>query len=40
MLTPHISARTRDALEAKMTAISANIARFYAGEPLANRVDS
>lgn len=39
VLTPHVSAGTRDALEAKMAAISANIVRFYAGEPLANRVE-
>ncbi|MCM0018709.1 MAG: 2-hydroxyacid dehydrogenase [Tagaea sp.] len=38
VLTPHISAGTRDAMERKMTAIFANIGRFYRGEPLANRV--
>lgn len=38
VLTPHISAGTRDALKAKMTAIAANIRRFYSGEPLANQV--
>jgi phosphoglycerate dehydrogenase-like enzyme len=38
VLTPHISAGTRDALKAKMTAIAANIERFYAGEPLRNQV--
>ncbi len=38
VLTPHISAGTRDALKAKMTAIFANIRRFYAGEPLKNQV--
>lgn len=38
VLTPHISAGTRDAMEQKMTAIFANIRRFYRGEPLANRV--
>jgi Phosphoglycerate dehydrogenase and related dehydrogenases len=38
VLTPHIAAGTRDALKAKMHAIAANIARFYAGEPLRNQV--
>jgi phosphoglycerate dehydrogenase-like enzyme len=38
VLTPHISAGTRDALQAKMTAIAANLRRFDAGEPLANQV--
>ena len=38
VLTPHISAGTRDALKAKMTAIAANVERFYAGEPLRNQV--
>jgi len=38
VLTPHVSAGTRDALKAKMTAIAANVRRFYAGEPLANLV--
>lgn len=38
VLTPHISAGTRDALKAKMTAIAANLRRFHAGEPLANEV--
>jgi phosphoglycerate dehydrogenase-like enzyme len=38
VLTPHISAGTRDALKAKMTAIFANIQRFYAGLPLRNEV--
>jgi phosphoglycerate dehydrogenase-like enzyme len=39
MLTPHVSAGTRDALETKMRALFANIARFYAGEPLENEVE-
>lgn len=39
MLTPHISAGTRDALGHKMTALFANIDRFRRGEPLANEVD-
>jgi phosphoglycerate dehydrogenase-like enzyme len=38
VLTPHISAGTRDALKTKMTAIFTNIRRFYAGEPLTNQV--
>ncbi len=38
VLTPHISAGTRDALAAKMHALFANVRRFYRGEPLANRV--
>lgn len=38
VLTPHISAGTRDALETKMRALFANVQRFYRGEPLANRV--
>ena len=38
VLTPHISAGTRDALAMKMRAIFANIARFYRGEPLRNEV--
>jgi phosphoglycerate dehydrogenase-like enzyme len=38
VLTPHISAGTRDALITKMTALFANIERFYRGEALNNRV--
>jgi phosphoglycerate dehydrogenase-like enzyme len=38
VLTPHISAGTRDALSTKMRALFANVERFYRGEPLANRV--
>jgi phosphoglycerate dehydrogenase-like enzyme len=38
VLTPHISAGTRDALATKMKALFANVERFYRGEPLANRV--
>ena len=38
VLTPHISAGTRDALATKMTALFANVERFYRGEPLRNRV--
>jgi len=39
VLTPHISAGTRDALATKMRALFANVARFYGGEPLADEVD-
>jgi phosphoglycerate dehydrogenase-like enzyme len=38
VLTPHVSAGTRDALSTKMRALFANVERFYRGEPLANRV--
>ena len=38
VLTPHISAGTRDALAAKMRAVFANIARFRRAEPLVNEV--
>lgn len=37
VLTPHISAGTRDALATKLKAIFSNVQRFYRGEPLANR---
>jgi phosphoglycerate dehydrogenase-like enzyme len=40
VVTPHISAGTRDAFLTKMEAIFANIVRFYDGKPIANRVDS
>jgi phosphoglycerate dehydrogenase-like enzyme len=40
VLTPHISAGTRDAMEQKMAAIFANLRRFYRGEPLNNRVSA
>ncbi|MEE4213131.1 MAG: NAD(P)-dependent oxidoreductase [Parvularcula sp.] len=39
MLTPHISAGTRDALGHKMTALFQNIERFRQGEPLHNEID-
>ena len=39
VLTPHISAGTRDALGHKMDALFANLRRWRAGEPLANEVD-
>ena len=39
VLTPHISAGTRDALGHKMTALFANIDRFRRGEDLHNEVD-
>ena len=38
VLTPHISAGTRDALQTKMRALFSNVQRFYRGEPLANQV--
>ena len=38
VLTPHISAGTRDALATKIRAIFDNIERFYSGEPLLNEV--
>lgn len=38
VLTPHISAGTRDALATKMEAVFANLHRFFAGEPLENEV--
>jgi phosphoglycerate dehydrogenase-like enzyme len=38
VLTPHISAGTRDALKTKMRALFANVERFFRGEPLHNRV--
>lgn len=38
VLTPHIAAGTRDALQTKMGALFSNVQRFYRGEPLANRV--
>lgn len=39
VLTPHIAAGTKDAFQAKMAAIFANIRRFYRGEKLRNRVE-
>ncbi len=39
VVTPHISAGTRDALTTKMRALFANIGRFSRGEPLADEVD-
>lgn len=38
VLTPHISAGTRDALQTKMRSLFSNVQRFYRGEPLQNRV--
>lgn len=38
ILTPHISAGTRDAMRQKMAAIFANLRRFFAGGELENRV--
>ena len=39
VLTPHISAGTRDALKTKMRALFQNIQRFFNGEQLENQVD-
>ncbi|HUE46875.1 MAG TPA: 2-hydroxyacid dehydrogenase [Aestuariivirgaceae bacterium] len=39
VLTPHISAGTRDAFQQKMDAIFANLAAFFAGRPPENLVD-
>ena len=39
VLTPHISAGTRDAIKTKMRALFQNIQRFINGEPLENQVD-
>lgn len=38
VLTPHISAGTRDALKTKMRSLFENVRRFFAGEPLENEV--
>jgi len=40
VLTPHISAGTRDALRAKMQALFENVQRFFKGDPLENQVNS
>jgi len=39
VLTPHISAGTRDAFEAKMVAAFDNLRRFFRGEPVENEVE-
>lgn len=39
VVTPHISAGTRDALTTKMRAAFANIERFFRNEPLANEIE-
>jgi len=39
VLTPHISAGTRDALKTKMRALFQNVQRFFNGEALENQVD-
>jgi len=39
VLTPHISAGTRDAMAHKMQALFANVERFFRGEPLHNEVE-
>jgi phosphoglycerate dehydrogenase-like enzyme len=38
VLTPHVSAGTRDAMRQKLAAIFANLARFFDGNELRNRV--
>ena len=38
VLSPHISAGTLDAFEAKMSAVFANLRRFFAGAPLENEI--
>lgn len=38
VLTPHISAGTRDAMRQKMDAVFANLRRFFSGEPMRNQV--
>jgi phosphoglycerate dehydrogenase-like enzyme len=38
VLTPHISAGTRDALKTKMRALFQNVQRFFDGRPLENEV--
>jgi phosphoglycerate dehydrogenase-like enzyme len=38
VLTPHISAGTRDALQTKMRSLFSNVQRFYRGDPMQNRV--
>jgi phosphoglycerate dehydrogenase-like enzyme len=39
VLTPHISAGTRDALKTKMRALFGNIQRFFKGESLENQIE-
>jgi phosphoglycerate dehydrogenase-like enzyme len=39
VLTPHISAGTRDAFMAKMAFVFANLQRHWRGEPVQNLVD-
>lgn len=39
VLTPHISAGTRDAFETKMRALFENLTRFYDGQPVENEID-
>ncbi|WP_223476593.1 NAD(P)-dependent oxidoreductase [Oricola indica] len=39
VLTPHISAGTRDALQAKMEALFDNLRRFFNDQPIANNID-
>ena len=39
ILTPHIAAGTKDALEQKLGAVFTNIKGFFDGQPLENEVD-
>ena len=39
ILTPHIAAGTRDALEQKLAAVFENIKRFFDGQPLDNEIN-
>jgi phosphoglycerate dehydrogenase-like enzyme len=39
VLKPHIAAGSRDAFHTKMSAVFANIERFYRGEKLINRIE-
>jgi len=38
VLTPHISAGTRDALKTKMKSLFENVRRFFDGDPMENEV--
>lgn len=39
VLTPHVAAATREAFTLKLAALFENIRRFYAGEPLRDRIE-
>jgi len=39
VLTPHIAAGTLDAMQAKVQGATANLGRFFRGEPLADEID-